>query len=756
MAIIYSYPSKANPKLTDLLLITDKEAQNPINQTKTITIQQIADLVDDEVTLQEVLNASNPGVTPPTAGATGNIILTGNIATTNLTATSDATVGNNAAIGNNLIVDGDLTMNTATSDIIMSKGNIQTQTASDLNFVVTNGGQVYNFDPSSTDIDFNVGITSNRIRNANWELDGDFDLNAFGNVVFDSNTQTIRSGGDAIFASTGADTVIGANDTLYLGRTTGTYEPVNTVIHAEQTIDISTDTGFTRFMLNGQNAVPGPQLESKAPHWFEKEIRLNGKSPGTTGQIMISKGAGVNPEWVNASTLSVENLIEEVENNTAVLIPKGTPIYIAGNVGGIPRVAPADASVPGQMPASGLAFADIPNVVGSAGQMIIAGQLDNVNTAAFAVGDTVYVDSGGGLAGKPNGATEGIQNVGIVTESDAATGSIQVTAVGRINDLPNNNPNALFTADANGHPVSTINTLEVIPGVSTVIGNSGTYVPSIGLYSSDFTCNVYNSTNAGPENLQIGYGALQQAMQGGGTAASNIAIGVRAMQGNPAAGAAFANYNVAIGNDSLSSTVNLANTVTGNVAIGHQSMQGGAVNAFTNYNTSVGYQSLFNLTGIALGTADNNTAVGASALFNVTHGGENTAVGVSAGQSIISGSYNTFVGHNSGTTNNTIMNATAIGQNADVQVDSGTSLGQDTVVQGIGSVALGKGAFNTAPNTVTINVSGINGPSAWGGLQPAPPGAGTLPPGLTPGDLYYLPPGIGGNVTSHNLIAIVP
>ncbi len=56
MAIIYTYPVKTSLVAADKLVISDSEDNN---KTKTITAQEIADFVDGEVTLQEVLNTGN-------------------------------------------------------------------------------------------------------------------------------------------------------------------------------------------------------------------------------------------------------------------------------------------------------------------------------------------------------------------------------------------------------------------------------------------------------------------------------------------------------------------------------------------------------------------------------------------------------------------------------------------------------------------------------------------------------------------------
>jgi len=66
-------------------------------------------------------------------------------------------------------------------------------------------------------------------------------------------------------------------------------------------------------------------------------------------------------------------------------------------------------------------------------------------------------------------------------------------------------------------------------------------------------------------------------------------------------------------------------------------------------NTAMGYYTLWNNDSDALGLANNNTAVGAVALFNNVDGSENTAVGKGAGQNVITGLNNTYIGDFVGT-----------------------------------------------------------------------------------------------------------
>jgi hypothetical protein len=96
-------------------------------------------------------------------------------------------------------------------------------------------------------------------------------------------------------------------------------------------------------------------------------------------------------------------------------------------------------------------------------------------------------------------------------------------------------------------------------------------------------------------------------------------------------------YNVAVGANALTSNVDgYSNNAFGTHALFFN------VNGIA--NTAIGYYTLWHNDSDALGLANGNTAVGASALFENVDGSENTAVGDSTGQNLITGSNNTYIG----------------------------------------------------------------------------------------------------------------
>ena len=191
---------------------------------------------------------------------------------------------------------------------------------------------------------------------------------------------------------------------------------------------------------------------------------------GTKNQILRVNSAA------NALEYADPTVTELVENNTGSTINKGTPVYISGVSGTTPTIAAADADSSSNMPAVGLLTEDIAN--GATGSMMIVGILEGLDTAGIngtgAAGSIVYVSddpttTNGLTYTKPQG-TKLIQNVGIVVKYNTGTsGSIQVSCIGRTNDLPNIPQGNIWVGDANGVPSNL-----AIGANATVLTSNGT------------------------------------------------------------------------------------------------------------------------------------------------------------------------------------------------------------------------------------------------------------------------------------------
>jgi len=137
-------------------------------------------------------------------------------------------------------------------------------------------------------------------------------------------------------------------------------------------------------------------------------------------------------------------------------VVKGDPVYISGYNSGQDRaeVQKADCDDANKMPSFGLA--DAAYSVNDNGFVISIGNLEDVDTSSYSVGDTLYVASGGGLTNtKPATEAKLIQNVGVVTRSQQNNGQIEVVATGRSNDVPNLDSGDIFYGDTGNQTTTT-------------------------------------------------------------------------------------------------------------------------------------------------------------------------------------------------------------------------------------------------------------------------------------------------------------
>ena len=133
-----------------------------------------------------------------------------------------------------------------------------------------------------------------------------------------------------------------------------------------------------------------------------------------------------------------QTLALSVHNQTGADLSKGDAVYVSGtHTSGKPTVALADNDGTNTYPAIGLVGADITD--GTDGEVIISGQLTNVDTSTYSAGAALYIDStpGAVTTTRPTASTEKVQKVGLVTRSHASSGSILIIGAGRTNDVNN-------------------------------------------------------------------------------------------------------------------------------------------------------------------------------------------------------------------------------------------------------------------------------------------------------------------------------
>ena len=181
---------------------------------------------------------------------------------------------------------------------------------------------------------------------------------------------------------------------------------------------------------------------------------------------------------VSASHAEFADEAENAEHADAVQFPviaketltKGDPVYVSGYNNGEskPEVLKADASDSSKMPVVGLAMVNASN--NDHIFIAVAGNFSNVDTdtglTTPAIGDTLYVASGGGYTNvKPTG-TNLIQNIGVIGRVQQNNGEIVVSAIQRTNDLPNIQNGYLWVGDSSGVPQA-LATSSIVTDVDT-------------------------------------------------------------------------------------------------------------------------------------------------------------------------------------------------------------------------------------------------------------------------------------------------
>lgn len=183
----------------------------------------------------------------------------------------------------------------------------------------------------------------------------------------------------------------------------------------------------------------------------------------------------------------VESTYLQVENAETTAIAAGTVVYAFGVSGANITVKKADASTSSTMPAIGVVLEEIPS--GGRGEIITSGLFNKTisGLSGINVGDTVYVSETAGevTTTKPTG-TALIQNIGVVLKTNGSNiQKMKVSAIDRVNDIPNLPNGQAWIGNASGVPIPT--TLATVATTGAYSDISGTpslaTVATTGAYS---------------------------------------------------------------------------------------------------------------------------------------------------------------------------------------------------------------------------------------------------------------------------------
>jgi hypothetical protein len=230
-------------------------------------------------------------------------------------------------------------------------------------------------------------------------------------------------------------------------------DPGSNKLTIEGTAGVQLPAGTTTQRPSPSDGVIRRNTETGYVEVYSNATWVNIKEYSTTGlpaggvlsDVLIkASSADYDAYWGKISAdmaPAAKQLIASVKNDYTSTILKGTPVYQTGNAGSswTLLVRPADAADPTKMPAIGVLAQDLEPE--EAGDLIVLGEIRDVNTSAFTEGDLVYIAPGGGYTNiKPTSVNHAVQFLGIVTKIHATNGGGYVTGTGTLDlfrtDLP--------------------------------------------------------------------------------------------------------------------------------------------------------------------------------------------------------------------------------------------------------------------------------------------------------------------------------
>ncbi len=164
-------------------------------------------------------------------------------------------------------------------------------------------------------------------------------------------------------------------------------------------------------------------------------LTITGSPVTTSGNINIGF-AGASTDYVAGDgslvpfptvVTQAQNLVTEVYNNTGATLTKGTVVYINGGQGNLPTVTKAQANSDATSAQTyGVVRTDITN--NNNGYVTVIGNLDNIDTQAYAAGTQLYLSgttAGAWTSTKPSAPIH-LVYVGIVVRSHPTQGVVEI------------------------------------------------------------------------------------------------------------------------------------------------------------------------------------------------------------------------------------------------------------------------------------------------------------------------------------------
>jgi len=400
--------------------------------------------------------------------ASQDLLVTGNVyVSTNVDVTQELTVSGNVyadkdlEVVGNVYVDGNVV---AYQDILVT-GNVYVSTNVSVTEELTVSGNVYADKDlevvGNIYVDGNVVayqdllVTGNVYASTNVEIAqeltitgnayADRDLEVAGNVYVDGNVVAYQdilvTGNVYVSTNVSVSKELTVTGNVYADKDLEVVGNTYVSGNVEVTKDLIV-TGNTH--LEGPNVFITHTMDFLDPTTAivtdlnsNVEVKLN-----QLANVVIGTKALANEDML---VYDGSNWTNQLQNHTFLyakaeeVIAKGDAVYATGTVGNNTfSIRKAQSNSSATMPALGLAYQAF--TLNQEGLIVTFGRSDGINTDNFQTGETVFVSNviAGALSNvKPYGATDLIQNIGLVVKGHPSTGIVSVTGVGRSNDIPN-------------------------------------------------------------------------------------------------------------------------------------------------------------------------------------------------------------------------------------------------------------------------------------------------------------------------------
>ncbi|AGH31260.1 hypothetical protein OLNG_00189 [Ostreococcus lucimarinus virus OlV5] len=346
--------------------------------------------VSQNVSVTEELTVSGNVYADKDLEVVGNTYVDGNVV-----ASQDFTLSGNAYVSGNIVASQDLTM----SGNAYVSGNVYADRDLEVAGNVYADGNVVAYQDvlvtGNVYVSTNVSVTKELTVTGN--VYADKDLEVVGNTYVSGNVEVTK---DLIV--TGNTHLEGPN--VFITHTMDFLDPTTAIV-----TDLNSNV----------------------------EVKLN-----QLANVVIGTKALANEDML---VYDGSNWTNQLQNHTFLhakaeeVIAKGDAVYATGTIGNNTfSIRKAQSNSSATMPALGLAYQAF--TLNQEGLIVTFGRSDGINTDNFQTGETVYVSNvtAGALSNvKPYGATDLIQNIGLVVKGHPNSGIVSVTGVGRSNDIPN-------------------------------------------------------------------------------------------------------------------------------------------------------------------------------------------------------------------------------------------------------------------------------------------------------------------------------